>query len=83
MAEFFREAFKPQTMRTAALVAVIVGTVLSLINHYDLLLGAAFTFKAGVQIALSYLVPYCVSTHGQCVAKKAEGRIRNDGRAQL
>ena len=46
-------------------VALVVGTVLNLINHFDVLLGAALTTTTLVQIALTYFVPYCVSTHGQ------------------
>jgi hypothetical protein len=72
MKDFFREAVQPETVRTAARVALIVGTVLALINHYDLLLDAPFTLKTGFQIGLSYLVPYCVSTHGQVSARKRE-----------
>lgn len=46
-------------------VALVVGTVLNLINHFDVLLGAALTTTTLVQIGLTYVVPYCVSTHGQ------------------
>jgi hypothetical protein len=69
MKDFFREALEPETIRTAARVALLVGTVLALINHFDLLMDAPFTVKSGVQIGLTYLVPYCVSTHGQVTAK--------------
>lgn len=49
----------------AVKVALVVGTILNLINHFDLLLGAPVTDAALVQIGLTYIVPYCVSTHGQ------------------
>jgi hypothetical protein len=55
----------PQTVRRAQRVALVVGTVLNLINHYDLLFGAVMTGSIAIQIALTYLVPYVVSTHGQ------------------
>ena len=44
---------------------LVVGTILNLINHFDLLLGTSVTDSALVQIGLTYIVPYCVSTHGQ------------------
>ncbi len=55
----------PQTVRRAQRVALVVGTVLNLINHYDLMFGVAMTSSIAIQIALTYLVPYMVSTHGQ------------------
>lgn len=53
------------TAGTALRVSLVVGTVLNVINHFDLLLGAPLTPTVGLQMALTYLVPYCVSTHGQ------------------
>ena len=46
----------------ALLVAAVVGTILNLINQGDTL------FRAGsinwLKVALTYIVPYCVSTYG-------------------
>lgn len=55
------------------LVALIVGSVLTLINQYDALLGAvAFNWlKAG----LTCCVPYAVSTYGAVTAKLHAKRI--------
>ncbi len=55
----------PATVRMALRVSLIVGTVLNLINHFDVLLGAPLSATTGLQMALTYVVPYCVSTHGQ------------------
>jgi len=57
------------TISLASRVAVVVGTLLNLINHYDVLFGAPLTRAAVIQIALTYLVPYFVSTHGQVWSK--------------
>jgi hypothetical protein len=54
-----------QVVRLALKVALVVGTILNVINHFDLLLGAAVTHGTLLQIALTYVVPDCVSTHGQ------------------
>jgi len=43
-------------------VALVIGTVLNLINQGDALLGDAPVNWA--KIALTYVVPYCVSTYG-------------------
>jgi len=46
----------------SAKVALVIGTLLNLINQGDALLGVAAVNWA--KIALTYVVPYCVSTYG-------------------
>jgi hypothetical protein len=55
----------PATVTMAMRVSLVVGTVLNLINHFDILLGAPLTSAVVLQVGLTYVVPYCVSTHGQ------------------
>ena len=55
----------PATVSMALRVSLVVGSVLNLINHFDVLLGAPLSSTTAVQMALTYVVPYCVSTHGQ------------------
>ncbi|MEP5763245.1 MAG: nitrate/nitrite transporter NrtS [Halieaceae bacterium] len=43
-------------------VALLVGTVLALINHGDKLLQGSLTSASLLKIVLTYLVPYAVST---------------------
>ncbi|MBI3375366.1 MAG: nitrate/nitrite transporter NrtS [Betaproteobacteria bacterium] len=54
----------------AGSVALIVGSMLNVINHYDLLLGSPLTAQILIQMGLTYIVPYCVSTHGQAGWRK-------------
>ena len=53
--------------RRAFIVALIVGTILNLINQGDALLagGPVNWWK----IVLTFAVPYCVSTHGAVMAR--------------
>lgn len=52
-----------KTIVTRALkVALIVGTLLAMINHGDKMLTFSIAFQDWMKIALSYLVPYVVST---------------------
>ena len=60
----------PQVVWLALRVALVVGTILNLINHFDLLLGAPLTPTILIQIGLTYVVPYCVSTHGQVFGRR-------------
>ena len=48
-------------------VALVVGTLLNIINQGDALIGLATI--SWPKIALTYLVPYCVSTYGAVVAR--------------
>ncbi len=58
----------PVVCGRAAIVAVIVGTLLNLINQGDAL------FAGGdlnlLKVALTYLVPFAVSTHGALMAHR-------------
>lgn len=46
----------------AVKVGLIVGTILALINHGDKIFGGTLDFDSLLKIALTYLVPYSVST---------------------
>ncbi|NQZ77089.1 MAG: nitrate/nitrite transporter NrtS [Ekhidna sp.] len=43
-------------------IAIVVGTILSIINQYDVLISWDFTLKDHLRIFLNYLVPFCVAT---------------------
>jgi len=49
-------------------MAVIIGTILFLINYLDKILGNALTGTDLFKIALTYCVPYCVSTYSAATA---------------
>jgi hypothetical protein len=48
-------------------VALVVGTVLALINHLDRILSGSLTATNILQMLLTYLVPYSVSTYGSAM----------------
>jgi len=58
--------------RRSFYVAVVVGTLLNLINQYDALEGlVAFNW---IKIALTYCVPYFVATYGAVSARLAAAK---------
>ena len=58
------------TPRKAFYTALVVGTILNIINHGDVLLaGGAFPT---VKILLTYCVPYCVTTWGAITGKRSQ-----------
>ena len=57
------------TPKRAFITALIVGTILTAINHGDLLV--AGTAPPLAKVALTYCVPYCVTTWGAVTGKLA------------
>jgi hypothetical protein len=57
-----RYSFSDGTPWRCACVALVVGTILNLINQGDAIFGAASI--NWTKIVLTYLVPYAVSTYG-------------------
>lgn len=51
-------------VRRAALTALVVGTILTLINQGDFILAGRFGVVSLPKMALTYLVPYGVATWG-------------------
>lgn len=66
-----QKALAPRMLRKSAILALIVGSVLTLINQGD----ALFSGQMPViwKLLLTYLVPFCVSTYGAWnMARSAE-----------
>ncbi len=70
-AEWWREAWplarQPAVRRRALWVALFIGTVLTLVNQYDVILGGGFPNL--LKMAITYCVPYLVNTHGAVTAQ--------------
>ena len=63
MKEWFRVAMRRDVVMRGLKVGLIVGTILTAINHGDAMLNGALLPSATWKILLTYLVPYCVSTY--------------------
>jgi hypothetical protein len=68
---FFKYATQPATLRRAAKVAALVGTILAAINHYDMFLSGTFTTRRWIQIIVTYCVPFSVSTLSSALQGRA------------
>ena len=73
---FFSIAFRFETIKRSLIVAVVVGTILNLINQGDVVSGHA-TFDL-LKCVLTYLVPFCVSTYGSASAILSMQRSQAD-----
>ena len=65
---FLYHWFRRETVWRALKVASIVGPILTVINQYDLLLSLDFSARLGFKIALTFLVPYSVSSYSSARA---------------
>ena len=63
MSGWLQIALRADVVKRSFKVASIVGTILALINYWDRLLPYSLDFDAWVKIAMTYCVPYCVSTY--------------------
>lgn len=67
--DFYCYAIRPQIIKRSLIVAVIVGTVLNMINQGDAITGSS-SFNL-LKCMLTYVVPYCVATYGSVSALMA------------
>ncbi|MCG9752225.1 nitrate/nitrite transporter NrtS [Vibrio brasiliensis] len=65
---YCRYAYRHGIFHRSIKVSVVVGSVLMLINHGDKLVLQSFETTDYLKIGLTYLVPFCVSTHASLQA---------------
>jgi uncharacterized membrane protein len=62
---YLRSLVDPEFASTAIKVALVVGTVLLMINHGTAIYRRAMTGDRWTAALLTYIVPYLVNVHGQ------------------
>lgn len=72
---FLSVALSVEVVKSATKIALIVGTVLALINHGNSLINGQLNLERIIQIALTYSVPYCVSTFSAVKAIQRINRV--------
>ena len=65
-------AAHPGTVRRALITAVVVGAILISINHGPAILAHDVTFGRVLQMCLTVLVPYAVSTVSSVATRREE-----------
>ncbi len=66
-------ATRPHTVMRSIKVALVVGTLLGAINHYDMFASGEFEVRRVVQLLATYLVPYGVATYGAVMEAARQG----------
>ena len=66
--QFLRSLVEPKILLRSLKIAAVVGTILVGINHGDLIIKGDTEKIEWYKIALTYIVPYCVSTYSAIVS---------------
>jgi sterol desaturase/sphingolipid hydroxylase (fatty acid hydroxylase superfamily) len=62
--------WRPANLRRTAMIALVVGTIFTLINEVQQFVDGKGTWVTGVKIAVNYLVPFVVANLGVLVAHR-------------
>jgi len=76
---FIAYCIEPDTVLRSIKTALIVGTILVLINHGSELLSGQFAWNWVIPALVTYLVPFSVATYGQAQGKRQRDRLRITG----
>ena len=72
--DFFQLAFGHGTPKRALMTALVVGTILTMINHGDVILeGGSLNY---LKVSLTYCVPLCVITY--CPLRNKHVKLSED-----
>jgi hypothetical protein len=72
--EYFQCLINPEMSPTALRVALVVGSLLLLINHGTAIIGDRMSHERWLSALLTYCVPYAVNIHGQYISLQKAGR---------
>jgi hypothetical protein len=67
-----------QHLRRTVGIALVVGTILMLINHFDTIVSGDATRMTWVKVGLTYCVPFVVSNLGLLAGRRTELSQRED-----
>ncbi len=71
--ELIRSARRPGVFRQCATIAVVVGTLLTLVNQMDVLTGARADNALMIRIAANYVIPFAVANLGALSTPRRDG----------
>jgi len=74
-----RICFRREHLRRTVKIALIVGTLLTLINQLDVIVNGDATTITWVKAGLNYCVPFIVSNLGLLAGKRAEAESLDPG----
>ena len=72
---FLSYCLERDTLLFATKLALVVGTILGLINHGQAIFTGYLTFDQLIPMLITYCVPFCVSMFSQVQGKKERDRL--------
>jgi hypothetical protein len=75
-----RICFRREHLRRTVKIALVVGTILTLINQLDVIVKGDATTITWVKAGLNYCVPFIVSNLGLLAGKRAQSEQLDPGR---
>ena len=75
-----RTAFSKVSLSRCIPTALVVGTILSLINQLSVITGGRATTATWARVGMNYVVPFCVSSFGFYSARRAAWRSTHRAR---
>ncbi len=70
--DLWRSARRPAIFRRCALIALVVGTLLTVVNQLDVITGARADSSFMLRVAANYLIPFVVSNLGAMASLSPE-----------
>ena len=64
------------TLSRSVKTALVIGTILALINHGQDLFAGQFSLRWIIPMLITYLVPFTVATYGQVQGKRQRDRLQ-------
>ena len=68
--EAFALAFRRATLRRTLRIALLVGTILSVVNQGSVIAGGDASLATSLRVGANFFVPFCVSSAGFLSATK-------------
>lgn len=66
---------KPPVLKRAAVMAIVVGCVIAVVNHGDKIASNEMTAPDWIRVGITFLVPYTVSTLSSVLALREQERM--------
>ena len=76
MSDLWRSACRPAVFRRCGVVALVVGTLLSLLNQGDVILAGRFDGVVALRVIGNYVIPFVVSNLGAMTSLAPRGDPR-------
>jgi len=75
---FIRNCCRRETVKRALMMAIVVGPILTLINHHEEIMNLKFSGNFLIKSFLTFLVPYFVSTYSSAQAYLENERRKSE-----